>query len=51
MILDIADFFDKTMKNINDFIDKNYSEPFFWIIIFLVLFIVSMYFISKVTEK
>ena len=51
MILDIVDYFKRVMDDINKFIDKNYNEPFFWIIIFLVLFSVSMYFISKVTEK
>lgn len=51
MILNIGDYFNRVIKEVNKFIDKNYNEPFFWIIIFLVLFIISMYAINKFTEK
>ena len=51
MILNIVDYLKRCMDNINKFIDKYYNEPFFWIIIFLVLFIICMYAISRFTEK
>lgn len=55
MILSIfTDLWDK-MKELSDkfydFIMRNYSEPFFWIIIFGILLLVAYYAISNLANK
>ena len=51
MVLNIVDYLKRAFNEVTKFMDKYYDEPFFWIIIFLVLFITSMYAINQLTEK
>ena len=51
MVLNIVNWFKETMGEVNNFLDKYYSEPFFWLAVFLVLFAVSMVYITKYANK
>ena len=51
MVLNIVNWFKETMGEVNKFLDKYYSEPFFWLAVFLVLFAVSMIYITKYANK
>ena len=42
MVNDAINTIKKTINDGIDFVDKNFDEPFLWIALFLILFIVSV---------
>ena len=51
LVMGIFDEIKKVFNDIGKFVEKNYSEPFFWIILFVVLLAVSLYVISELADK
>lgn len=51
MILDIGKRINDFVDSCHDFIDKNFSNPFLWIILFGVIFALTMWFISNYADK
>ena len=51
MILDIMDNIEKLFNDFKDYVNDHADNPFFWIIIFLVLLVSTAYFISNYANK
>lgn len=51
MILNLWDILTKWTNNAHKFIMKNYEEPLFWIIIFVVLLVIAYRAISALNNK
>ena len=51
MVLNLWDSIKKVFDDAGKFIEKNYNEPFFWIIIFVVLLVAALYVISELADK
>lgn len=51
MIVDIMDSLNELGVWLEKFMDKNYDNPFFWLILFLVLFIIASIVIGKLADK
>lgn len=51
MILSFWDNLEKYTNDINQFISKKADEPFFWLFIFIILFLIAIITISKLSNK
>ena len=51
LTMGVFDGIKKIFNDIGKFFEKNYSEPFFWIIIFVALLAISLYVISELADK
>ena len=51
MLNSISNSLKEIWHDIQGFLEKYYSEPFFWLAIFLVLFAVSMIYITRYANK
>ncbi len=51
MIVDIMDSLNEIGDWLQVFMDKNYDNPLFWLILFLVLFIIACIVIGKMANK
>ena len=51
MILNLTDKIRDVIKDAMDFVDKNFDEPFLWIVFFLVLLLLSVAFINSFGDK
>lgn len=51
MIVDIMESLNDVAVWLEKFMDKNYDNPFFWLILFLALFIIASIVIGKLANK
>ena len=51
MIINVWDSLEQFSNDINKFISERADEPFFWLIIFTILFIIAVTAISKIGNK
>ena len=51
MVLDLWDQIKDFFNSIGDFVNKNYDNPFFWIVIFLVLLFLAIFTIKQLNDK
>lgn len=51
MILSITDTISRWINDATDFVDKNWSSPWFWIAAFIALFVLGLLIISKFADN
>ena len=51
MSLTIIDKISRWVNQATDFVEKNYTSPWFWLITFLVLLVLGMLIISKFADN
>ena len=51
MIVDIMESLNEIGAWLQKFMDKNYNNPFFWLVLFLALFIIASMVIGKMANK
>lgn len=51
MVLDIVQSIKDGFEDFGKFIEKNFSEPVLWIVLFVVLLAIGLYAISNLADK
>ena len=51
LLVNIFDKIEHGFDAFGEFIKDNYNEPFFWIIMFVVLLVLALYVISELADK
>lgn len=51
MMISIASFFDGFMKDVNKFLESNHSNPIFWILLFIGLFMLAKFIYESLQKE